>query len=45
MVLARSLKDNGTKKKLAVLVTMNSLRVSTLDELKVAPSLSAAVLA
>ncbi len=41
MVLARSLKDNGTKKKLAVLVTMTSLQVSTLDELKVAPSLSA----
>ncbi|KAL8760693.1 MAG: hypothetical protein Q9184_003140 [Pyrenodesmia sp. 2 TL-2023] len=34
MVLARSLKDSGTKKKLAALVTTNSLRVSTLDELK-----------
>lgn len=35
MVLARSLRDSGTKKQLAVLVTMNALQVSTIDELKV----------
>ncbi|KAI4123009.1 MAG: hypothetical protein LQ338_005496 [Usnochroma carphineum] len=34
MVLARSLRDSGTKKQLAVLVTMNALQVSTIDELK-----------
>ncbi|THV96356.1 nucleotide-diphospho-sugar transferase [Aureobasidium pullulans] len=33
-VLAHSLRDNGTKKKLAVLVTPDSLRASTLTELK-----------
>ena len=35
MVLAHSLRDNGTSKQLAVLVTMNSLSASTIDELKV----------
>ncbi|KAI5245144.1 nucleotide-diphospho-sugar transferase [Aureobasidium subglaciale] len=33
-VLAHSLRDNGTKKKLAVIVTTDSLRSSTLTELK-----------
>jgi len=35
MVLAHSLRDNGTKKRLAVLVTLDSLHASTLEELKV----------
>lgn len=35
MVLAHSLRDNGTKKQLAVLVTLDSLQASTLEELKV----------
>ena len=35
MVLAHSLKDNGTKKQLAVLVTLDNLSVTTVDELKV----------
>lgn len=35
MVLARSLKDKGTKKQLAVLVTLDSIASSTIDELKV----------
>lgn len=39
MVLAYSLRDNGTKKKLAVLVTLNCLQASTITELKVIPSL------
>ncbi|KAL8701859.1 MAG: hypothetical protein Q9201_004687 [Fulgogasparrea decipioides] len=34
MVLARSLRDNGTKKQLAVLATTETLQVSTIDELK-----------
>ncbi|KKZ58481.1 hypothetical protein EMCG_00972 [[Emmonsia] crescens] len=34
MVLAHSLRDNGSKAKLAVLVTLDSLKVSTIDELK-----------
>ncbi|KAL8736873.1 MAG: hypothetical protein Q9181_002239 [Wetmoreana brouardii] len=34
MVLARSLRDNGTKKKLAVLATTDTLQVSAIDELK-----------
>jgi len=34
-VLARSLRDNGTKKPLAVLVTLDSLQASTIEELKV----------
>lgn len=34
-VLAHSLKDNGTTKKLAVLVTFESVHPSTVDELKV----------
>lgn len=34
-VLAHSLRDCGTKKKLAVLVTPDTLRPSTLDELRV----------
>ena len=35
MVLAHSLRDNGTKKKLAALVTLDTLQASTIDELKV----------
>ena len=35
MVLAHSLRDNGTKKQLAVLVTLDSLQASTIEELKV----------
>lgn len=35
MVLAHSLRDNGTRKQLAVLVTLDSLSASTLEELKV----------
>ena len=35
MVLAHSLKDNGTKKQLAALVTLDTLQSSTIDELKV----------
>lgn len=35
MVLAHSLRDSGTRKQLAVLVTMNTLEVSTIDALKV----------
>lgn len=35
MVLGHSLKDNGTRKELAVLVTLDSLQASTIDELKV----------
>ena len=35
MVLAHSLRDNGTQKQLAVLVILDSLRASTIDELKV----------
>ena len=35
MVLAHSLRDNGTKKPLAVLVTLDNLHASTIDELKV----------
>lgn len=35
MVLAHSLRDNGTKKQLAVLVTMETLEVTTIEELKV----------
>jgi glycogenin glucosyltransferase len=34
-VLAHSLRDNGTKKKLAVLITVDSLRSATITELKV----------
>ncbi|KAL8947250.1 MAG: hypothetical protein Q9222_006445 [Ikaeria aurantiellina] len=34
MVLGHSLRDNGTTKQLAVLVTLDTLSVSTLDELK-----------
>ncbi|KAL8676929.1 MAG: hypothetical protein Q9186_006606 [Xanthomendoza sp. 1 TL-2023] len=34
MVLARSLLDNGTKKQLAALVTMDTCQLSTIDELK-----------
>lgn len=37
MVLAHSLRDNGTKKQLAILVTLDSLSASTLEELKVYP--------
>lgn len=36
MVLAHSLRDNGTEKQLAVLVNMDTLQPSTIDELKVA---------
>ena len=35
MVLAHSLRDNNTKKQLAILVTLDSLSASTLEELKV----------
>ena len=35
MVLAHSLRDNGTKAKLVVLATVDSLRTSTVEELKV----------
>ena len=35
MVLAHSLRDNGTMKELAILVTLDSLHISTIDELKV----------
>ena len=35
MVLAHSLRDNITKKQLAILVTLDSLSASTLEELKV----------
>ena len=35
MVLAHSLRDNSTKKQLAILVTLDSLSASTLEELKV----------
>lgn len=34
MVLAHSLRDNGTKKQLAILVTMDSVAGSTIEELK-----------
>lgn len=37
MVLAHSLRDNGTTKQLAILVTLDSLSASTLEELKVHP--------
>lgn len=35
MVLAHSLRDSGTKKQLAILVTMDSVAGSTIEELKV----------
>ena len=35
MVLAHSLRDNGTKKQLAALVTVNTLQDTTIEELKV----------
>lgn len=35
MVLAHSLRDSGTKKQLAILVTLDSLQASTIEELKV----------
>ena len=35
MVLAHSLRDNGSKKQLAILVTLDSLQNSTIDELRV----------
>jgi len=35
MVLAHSLRDNGTKKRLAVLVTLDNLNSTTIEELKV----------
>jgi hypothetical protein len=40
MVLAHSLKDNGTEKRLAVLVTLDTLAASTVEELKVCLVLS-----
>lgn len=40
MVLAHSLRDNGTTKKLAILVTLDSLSASTLEELKVQPQIN-----
>lgn len=38
MVLAHSLKDNGTKAKLVALVTLDTVSGSTIDELKVRTS-------
>ena len=35
MVLAHSLRDNGTRKQLAALVTLDTLSASTIGELKV----------
>lgn len=35
MVLAHSLRDNGTKGRLAVLVTLDNLQPGIIDELKV----------
>jgi hypothetical protein len=35
MVLAHSLRDHGTKKRLAVLVTLDTLQAATIEELKV----------
>lgn len=35
MVLAHSLRDNGTKAKIVALVTLDRLQPSTIDELKV----------
>ena len=35
MVLAHSLRDHGTKKQLAALVTLDTLSASTIGELKV----------
>ena len=35
VVLAHSLRDNGTKKQLAILVTLDSVSAATIDELKV----------
>ena len=35
MVLAHSLRDNGTKGKIVALVTIDSLHTSTVEELKV----------
>ena len=35
MVLAHSLRDNGTRMQLAVLVTLDTLAASTIEELKV----------
>ena len=35
MVLAHSLRDNGTKKQLAALVTLDTLQATTIGELKV----------
>lgn len=35
MVLAHSLRDNGTRKQLAILVTLDTLQASTIEELKV----------
>lgn len=40
MVLAHSLRDNGTKKRLAALVTLDSLSSGTIEELKVKYSVS-----
>ena len=34
MVLAHSLRDSGTKKQLAILVTMDNVAGSTIEELK-----------
>lgn len=35
MVLAHSLRDSGTKKRLAILVTLETLDAMTIEELKV----------
>ena len=39
-VLAHSLRDAGTKKQLAILVTLDTLSADTLTELKVCPTTS-----
>ena len=40
MVLAHSLRDSGTKKRLAVLVTLDTLEATTIEELKVDRNIS-----
>lgn len=36
-MLAHSLRDSGTKKQLAILITLDTLHASTIEELKVSP--------
>ena len=40
MVLAHSLRDNGTEKQLVILVTLDSLSGATIEELKVRPQVA-----